>query len=405
MNLNYEKMDELCKTYGDAYYLLDTEQFKKNYVELKDAFVSIYPNFNIAYSYKTNYTPRLCKIVDNFGGHAEVVSDMEMEIALRIGVVPEKIIWNGPYKNLNKVRELLLMGGTVNLDSEYEIEFIKGIASQYPEKKLNVGIRCNFEINDGVISRFGFDIESKEFKDAFEMVSTIKNVHLIGLQCHFASRNLRTWKPRVVRMLNLIDELGIVPEQIDLGGGLFGKMDDSLKSQFDSAIPTYEEYANEVAPIFAERFKGLENPPLLLVEPGSALVGDCMKFVSRVINIKDVRGKSFATLLGSIYNINPTLNRKNPPLTLLKSGNEAKDYRNLDFGGFTCIESDYLYRNYAGELAVGDIVVFGNIGSYSVVLKPPFILPNFAVLNICDGEVEVIKRQEYFDDIFHTFSF
>ena len=77
----------------------------------------------------------------------------------------------------------------------------------------------------------------------------------------------------------------------------------------------------------------------------------------------------------------------------------------MDFGGFTCIESDYLYRNFNGKLATGDMVVFGNVGSYSVVLKPPFILPNFPVIDISEGSVELIKRQETFDDIFHTFSF
>ena len=74
--------------------------------------------------------------------------------------------------------------------------------------------------------------------------------------------------------------------------------------------------------------------------------------------------------------------------------------------GFTCIESDYLYRGYNGPLAVGDMVVFDNVGSYSVVLKPPFILPNFPMVELTDdGEVRVIKRQETFDDLFHTYSF
>ena len=130
-----------------------------------------------------------------------------------------------------------------------------------------------------------------------------------------------------------------------------------------------------------------------------------MKFAARVVSIKSVRGKSIATLLGSIYNINPTLNKKNPPLEVYSDATERKTYKDLDFGGFTCIESDYLYRHYDGELAVGDFVVFGNVGSYSVVLKPPFILPNFAVLDICDGDCKVIKRRENFDDLFHTFVF
>ena len=119
--MNGAMIQEAVKEYGEAFYILDSEQFKTNFKELKDAFTSIYPKFNIAYSYKTNYTPKLCKIIDQLGGYAEVVSEMEMEIALRVGVEPRNIIWNGPIKNLEKVKELLLSGGVVNLDSIYEL--------------------------------------------------------------------------------------------------------------------------------------------------------------------------------------------------------------------------------------------------------------------------------------------
>lgn len=399
------QMQQLTEKVGDAFYMLDSNQFKQNFIELKSEFTSIYPNFNIAYSYKTNYTPKLCRIVNDLGGYAEVVSDMEMEIALRIGVDPKKIIWNGPFKNAKKVEQLLVIGGTVNIDSACEIDLVAAIARKYPNHKLNIGVRCNFDVNDGVVSRFGFDIESEDFKKAMDLFCNYKNLYLIGLQCHFATRSLDTWKSRAEGMLALIDKLGILPEQIDLGGGLFGKMADSLKAQFDCEIPSYKQYAEAVAPVFADHFKKINNKPLLLIEPGSALVGDCMHFAARVVNIKDVRGKAIATLLGSIYNINPTLNKKNPPINVYSMGCEQMEYKDLDFGGFTCIESDYLYRHFSGKLAKGDMVVFGNVGSYSVVLKPPFILPNFPIIDVSDGELEIIKRGETFDDLFHTFAF
>ena len=318
------EMKQLSEKIGDAFYMLESKQFRQNFTELKSEFAKIYPHFNIAYSYKTNYTPKLCRIVNELGGFAEVVSDMEMEIALRIGVEPKNIIWNGPFKNAKKVEQLLVMGGTVNIDSAYEIDLVAALARKYPHHKLNIGVRCNFDVNDGVISRFGFDIESEDFIRALSLFKEHENIYLIGMQCHFATRRLDTWKPRAEGMLALIDKLGIVPDHIDLGGGLFGKMADSLKAQFDAEIPTYKQYAEAVAPIFAEHYKNAEKKPMLLIEPGSALVGDCMRFASRVINIKNVRGKSIATLLGSIYNINPTLNKKNPPIQVYSMGGEQK---------------------------------------------------------------------------------
>lgn len=401
--LNEEKIGVLAKHNGDAFYLLHSEQFKQNFAELKGAFARIYPNINIAYSYKTNYTPKLCRLVNVMGGLAEVVSDMELEIALRVGVKPENIIWNGPFKNSSKVEWLLLEGGTVNLDSAIELPLFERIASENPKKKINIGIRVNFAINDDVLSRFGFDVESKEFAHALEVIQSYDNVCLKEIQCHYATRRLETWRPRAEGMIALLDRIGIMPDRIDLGGGLYGKIDERLKLQFSAYIPTYEEYAEAVAPVFLERYGALDNPPQLIIEPGSALVGDCMSFIAKVVSIKDVRGKMFATMLGSMHNIN--MGKNNPPMTIYHLGNDPMECHNADIVGYTCIEGDVIYRNFNGMLSVGDFLEFGNCGSYSVVLKPPFILPNFPVLDISGSEVEVIKRGEVFDDLFRTFKF
>ena len=401
MVLDSKVIDGLRKEYGEAFYLLDSEQFRNNFVELKECFTEIYSHFNIAYSYKTNYTPKLCKIVNEMGGYAEVVSEMELELALRIGVEPHKIIWNGPIKDENAVKSFLLAGGTVNLDSIEETEYVKSLAIEYQDKILNVGIRCNYDVNDGVVSRFGFDVDGEDFWKTLEIITSTKNMHLINLQCHFAKRQVEYWPARAKGMIELIEKIGIVPERIDIGGGLYGKMPESLKAQFTSVIPDYSAYAQAAATEFAEYFKNVENKPELIIEPGSALVGDCMKFVGTVKTIKNVRGKYIASILGSQKNI--SMSGINPPMEVISMGGEATEYTDLDMVGFTCIEGDVIYKNYCGKLAMNDAIVISNCGSYSLVMKPPFILPNFPVLDICSGRVEVIKRGETFDDIFHTF--
>lgn len=400
MIINSEIIRDLREEYGEAFYLLDSEQFRKNFIELKDTFSAIYPNFNIAYSYKTNYTPKLCKIVNELGGYAEVVSEMEAELALRCGVDPNNIIWNGPIKNLEKLKEYLNMGVTVNIDSLNEANFIDTYANNI-QKKLNVGIRCNYDVNDGVISRFGFDIEGEDFNKVINIIMNNPYLHFVNFQCHFAKRQVEYWPARAKGMVDLIERIGIIPERIDIGGGLFGKMPLSLKSQFKVEIPNYVDYANAAATIICDFFKDKDINPELIIEPGTAIVGDCMKFVGTVKTIKNVRGKYFATILGSQKNISMT--GINPPIEVIHMNNELCDYRDLDMVGFTCIEGDVLYKNYTGKLAIDDAVVISNCGSYSLVMKPPFILPNFPVLDICGNEVEVIKKKETFDDVFHTF--
>ena len=403
MEISKNVIANLRAQFGDAFYLLDSAQFRKNFTELKAAFNDIYPNWNIAYSYKTNYTPKLCKIVNELGGYAEVVSEMELEIAKRIGCKPDKIIWNGPIKNPKIVEAFLLEGGCVNIDSIEELEMVKGIHQRHPETLINVGIRCNYDVQDGVISRFGFDIDGDDFKAAVAFAVATNYVKLVNFQCHFAKRQIDYWPARAKGMVELIDRLGIIPERIDIGGGLFGKMAPSLKAQFSSEIPDYAAYAKAAAQVFADYFANKDVKPELLIEPGSAVVGDCMKFVGTVKTIKNVRGKWIATVLGSQKNISMT--GINPPMEVIAMGDEQKEYKDLDFVGFTCSEGDVLYHNYTGKLAHEDAIVISNCGSYSLVMKPPFILPNFPVLDISEGKTEVIKRAENFDDLFHTFNF
>lgn len=408
VTLNTENLKKLSEMYGDSFYLLDSNVFEDNCRSLLNAFRYYYPKTNIAYSYKTNYTPKLVQIVDKLGGYAEVVSEMEMEDALRSRVLPDYIIWNGPVKNKKKTRELLLHGGTVNIDSIYEIDNIRAIAEDNPDHTLNVGIRINYDVGDGVLSRFGFDVDGKDFDIVLKFISSTVNVKLINLQAHFAKRSPEYWTARAEGMLKAYDKVveryGFKIERLDIGGGIYGGMPDSLRKQLKIYHYTFDDYASKAAQAFAEKFgKDNSDAPWLFVEPGTAVAANCMRYVCRVETVKEVRGKAIATVLGSQKNI--SMSGLNPPMEVISCGGEQKEYRDLDIAGYTCIESDYLYKGYNGLLGIGDYIVCGCCGSYSIGMKPPFILPNVAVIDICGDEVELIKRAETFDDLFHTYNF
>jgi diaminopimelate decarboxylase len=147
--------------------------------------------------------------------------------------------------------------------------------------------------------------------------------------------------------------------------------------------------------------------PILIIEPGTALVADAMKYVCQVNSIKQVCGRTIASLTGSSYNINPNPNRKNVPIEVFPSpdAQSRRELKGAFLAGYTCIEGDYLYKEFCGSLAVGDFIVFDDVGSYSIVMKPPFILPNVAIVEpLQDGfSYDVVKHGESFDDIFRTY--
>lgn len=404
MMLNYKILNDLSRKYGDSFYLLDSNVFTQNYREMLRAFTDIYPDTWIAYSYKTNYTPRLCRIINDQGGAAEIVSEMELWLARHIGVAGKDIYYNGPYKKAQFIEELMLLGGHVNLDAEYEIEIVEEIARKHTDCMLQVGIRCNVEIGQEIPSRFGFDVASGALQKAVERINLLPNVHVSGLHCHIPFRTLDSY---IKRMEALKDILKIFPgyqwDYISLGGGYMGKVDEQIAKQLSYEPPTFDDYAKTVAGGMKDLFSGSEKRPTLIIEPGSALAASAVRYVTRVVNIKQARDKQIASLSGSTYQVNPSAKDIRRPITVYHSerGSAQKDYKHLDMAGYTCIESDYLYKDYCGALAVDDFVVFGNVGSYSVVMKPPFILPDIPILELMeDGSESVIKRAQTPEDIF-----
>lgn len=407
--LSYKMLDETAKRFGESFYLLDRAQIKRNYEKLINAFQKIYKDTSIAYSYKTNYIPQICKVINELGGAAEVVSEMELWLAQSIGVKSNEIYYNGPYKKPEYIEKAMLSGAHVNLDAEYEIEIVHKIAEKYPEHLFEIGLRCNIDIGQEEPSRFGFDVASGALQKAMEDVGRIRNVEVTGLHCHIPFRTLESYRKRVEKM-DMI--LNMFPDRhfayISMGGGYMGEIEDQMKSQFNFNPPSFEDYADVVAGFMRDRYQNQTNAPTLIIEPGSALAANAMKYVARVLNIKRVRDLYIASLTGSTFQMNPSVKNMNRPIEVycVSDNTDRRDsYRNLYMAGYTCIESDYLYKGYDGRLGVGDYVVFGNAGSYSVVMKPPFILPDIPILEIQDdGEITVWKEAQKVEEVFNRFT-
>ena len=350
----------------------------ENYRRFEACFQKLYPNYRVSYSFKTNYTPYICGLVKKLGGYAEVVSMMEYTLAKRLGYSDDKIIFNGPSKE--EFPECIL-----NVDNLDELAIV-------PNKK--VGIRVNIDVGQGFVSRFGITDLDEAFRIAGDRI--------VGIHCHISqARSLEAWEKRTRTMLEIADKY--FPEgkleYIDLGSGMYGDMADALHNQF-SNVPSYEEYAAVTAGLVAEHFRG-RHCPILFTEPGTTLVNRYIDFVSKVVSIKHIRCKTFVELNCSKHNLGEICELKQLPITVIPQGGEAQRLTDAELVGYTCLEHDVVYRGFTGELAVGDIIVFGNVGGYSLVSKPPFIRPNCRMVT---ENGTVIKRAETFDEVFQTYA-
>ena len=59
------------------------------------------------------------------------------------------------------------------------------------------------------------------------------------------------------------------------------------------------------------------------------------------------------------------------------------------------------------SFAKGDLIIFQEVGSYSVVMKPPFILPDVAIIEFEEKSetFKTVRDRQTFDNIFRNFRF
>lgn len=386
MQFDIDYIKKLEENYALPLYIFDEEKFIENYQNFETIFKNIYKNYRLSYSYKTNYTPYICSLVKKMGGYAEVVSEMEYTLAKKIGYDDKKIVFNGPDKEI-------FPDCILNVDNFSELEHI------CKNKKIKtVGIRVNIDIGQNFVSRFGFDDANLE--KVFNYAEG--KIDIVGLHCHVGrSRDVSAWEKRTKKMLDIADRFfPDGPEYISLGSGMSGDMDKSLAMQFPGKLPTYNEYAQATAAIVASHYANKKKKPILFTEPGTTIVNKYIDFIAKVKSIKIIKGKTFIVLNCSKHNLGEICELKNLPISIIHCGSFVQSVKNASLVGYTCLEHDVMYKDFSGEIGVGDYIVFGNVGGYSNVSKPPFIRPNCAMIT---KKGKIIKRKETFEDVFSTY--
>ncbi|MCC5915622.1 MAG: hypothetical protein JJU46_14700 [Balneolaceae bacterium] len=411
MHFKPNLIEKVGKRYGSSFYLVDKKLFESNLTGFRSAFARIYPKVVIAYSFKTNYIPTLCRIAREKDALAEVVSGLEYEIAEKTGFSGDRIIFNGPLKEKSELYKAFHDGAIVQFDSYEEVEVLKSFLNDFPKETVKCALRCNFDIGENNRSRFGFDVENGEAERVYAELFSLKGCRPVGIHCHFSTRHrsLNSFRVRTEKLIQLatsiFSEQSHKLEYINIGGGFFGKMPDKIKAQFSVDIPSYNEYAYVIGNLMKDKFP--EGDVTLIIEPGAAVVANTMSYFCRVHSIKMIESRPVVTITGSIHNIRPTLTSIDIPFRVIKGSGRKKKVENAIIGGYTCLESDVISRSFSGDIGVGDYLGFENMGAYNIVFKPPFIKSAPPVLMVQNGEssteVELIRKQETIDMFLATY--
>lgn len=350
------------------YYVIHKGELDNNFKKLKAALEKHWNNYIIGYSYKTNALPWIIKHFDLLGCYAETVSEDEYNLAKLVGVAKDRIIYNGPIKTKETFVEALENGCIVNIDSKRELEWI----NEVEEEKRVIGIRINFDIekmcpgqsqcsDEG--GRFGFCYENKELAKVITLLHE-KKVRIAGIHLHTSSksRGLDIYRAIAKVACEIQKEFKLELDYIDVGGGFFGGL---------PTKPQFEEYIIMMESILSECFD--KNKTKLILEPGMAVVGAPVSYVSTVIDVKETPYNRFVVTDGTRTSIDPLMTKTNYFHSFVTDG-ERELHPKQVICGYTCMEHDRLFEEKNGIiLREGDKIVYNKVGAYTMCLTPLFI--------------------------------
>ena len=409
-HVTYQQLQDIGDQ-GNSFYFIDFEQLENNYTRLFQAFKSRYHNSQIAYSFKTNYAPLICEALKLQGSWAEVVSEMEYEIATSVvGFEPKKVIVNGPIHTPEFIEKSMLDGALLNADAWYILDIIACICSKYPKHKFKIGIRLSYEITEGGFSRFGIESSTYNLQRLADWIKPLTNCEIVGFHSHFSnsSRSSASFTSRIEGLLKASSFYfgEKTPHLINIGGGFFGEMPDNLACQYPGKIPSFDDYAQTITKAIKRQFKDTKVLPKLLLEPGTALVANAMVFVCKVHEVKQVRGQTVALVNGSNHNVNHKWQGETLPIQIIRKNKDITDesrIQSFDIVANTCIEKDVICTNVKGSIKAGDFIIFQYMGGYSTVLKQPFIHPCQAIYGRYKQQLITVKKQETVVDILSSY--
>ena len=350
------------------YYVIDQDELDENFKKLTLALEKHWSNYLIGYSYKTNSLPWVIRHFDHLGCHAEVVSEEEYLLAKQIGVASDHLIYNGPVKTKPTFLEAITNGCVVNIDSERELDWLE----ELPPEQRAVGIRVNFDVESQCPGqsqcpeeggRFGFCYENGEFARVVALLME-KKVRIKGLHLHTSSksRGLDIYRAIAQMACRLQREFQFELDYVDVGGGFFGGL---------PTKPQFEDYFSLMAGILETEYDRQKTK--LIIEPGMAVIGSCVHYVTSVIDVKQTVFSRFVVTDGSRTSIDPLMS-KSSYFHSYERKQELPILPKQIVCGYTCMEHDRLFTavNEPG-LQVGDRIIYHKVGAYTMCLTPLFI--------------------------------
>lgn len=340
--------DNLLKT---PCYIVDAQKATELYKNFNDLIRQNGREDIVAYSVKANYNPSILCALNQLKSYFEVCSEYEYRMLIDIGVPEDKIFISNCAAFCH---DYARAGSVVILDS---IEQMEQWCCKKPDQQFGIRLNLNDVTTDdrftNKTSRFGIDISSNKFRFLINK-REIRN-NLVGLQCSLSgnSRDPSVYSDIVNRLKMIENELELDNlKYIDIGGG--------YKTGYK-----YWTFSDYIKTIYIEN--NLYNyKPKIVFEPGNSLVKDAGYYCTKVIAKKELYGEDVVIVDGSTMHL-PKGYLKSCEYDIVQDNYTNITSRIQKVCGATCKESDIFFRlQDTARLSIGDIIVFKQIGAYSM---------------------------------------
>ena len=424
--LNRFRLTDLAKKYGTPLYVFNEECFIERAEEFRNSAAKIfYGNASVYYPFKCNSVPAVINTARLTGLSAEVMTEFELELALKSGFNSSEIIVNGPCKTDRFLSNCLKENvNLIVIDSISELLSLIKIHNS-DSRQVHLLLRVNPDFIPNGLSKSSatgskscsFGLDKKETLEALRIIESCTKLKFNGIHFHIGTgiRNPKAYSQVIKKLYPLfkgIKSLGFEIKILDVGGG-FASMTTRELSSFEMVASqayssyrlkfgnqkfySFEDYMNEIKQSVLNFFGS--NSPEIYFEPGRCLTSPAQLLLLKVQRIKERNGKKWLITDGGLGTITMPTYYEYHEIFLCNQFNRPLKEK-VTITGPCCFASDLVYKNKVLPLVKeGEILALMDTGAYFNALESSFNFHKPAIISINDDECRVVRRRETFQDM------
>jgi diaminopimelate decarboxylase len=363
-------VQRLADTHGTPFYAYDTAVFAARIDALRAALPA---GSRLLYSAKANPHEQLLTAADAAGCGLELASSGELQRSIAAGLDPAGALLVGPAKSDAFLATALAAGiGAIVVESVNELRRLEGIAKRMAVENITVLLRLSLNGAKGSLRMSGhqFGMERDDIVACHAAMAGSKLLRFAGYHGYLASQLLDA--AEVIHnaglVLDAVDaltrEVGIKPDNLDLGGG-FGIRYTPIGSQLD--LSAVAEGLTRVVR------RSSVTTSKLLFESGRYLAGPAGALVCRVIDTKTIGGRRFILLDAGMNTsgiFGGSMAVRNLAHNVIRGGVLVDGGTSANICGPLCTPMDRLATSVPCPARVDDLVVWWNMGAYGFTAAP-----------------------------------